>query len=353
MRALVFHAPEQVAIETVGDPALVEPGDAIVRVTVAGVCGSDLHVYHGRETGLDSGTILGHELVGVVEDVGGAVRSFRRGDVVLSPFSTSCAGCFYCRDGLTARCTRGQLFGWVERGRGLHGAQAEWVRVPLADTTLVPAPPDLDAAALLLAGDVLATGLYAAELGGVAPGKLVAVLGAGPVGLMAAVGAGEAGAERVFVVDSLAERLALAVRFGAEALDRATTDIVAAVRAASGGRGADVVIEAVGSPEATRLAYDLVRPGGVIAAPGVHTERHLAFSPVEAYDKNLTYRAGRCPARRLVGAALAILRRRGDLTWVISHRLPLEDGPRAYDLFARKLDRCTKVGLWPQGVPLP
>jgi threonine dehydrogenase-like Zn-dependent dehydrogenase len=246
---------------------------------------------------------------------------------------------------LTARCTSGQLFGWVEKSAGLHGCQAEYVRVPLSDSTLVKVPEGVPAEQALFAGDVLSTGYFCADLAGIEPGSAVAVLGCGPVGLMAVIGARELGAGRVFAVDSLAERLKLAERFGAEPIGLAE-DPVSVLREATDGRGADAVLEVVGSPEATRLAVDLVRLGGTIAAAGVHTEKQFAFSPVEAYDKNLTYRAGRCPARDYMERVLPVVEAaKYDLAAVISHRLPLSEGVRGYDIFARKLDGCTKVVL--------
>jgi threonine dehydrogenase-like Zn-dependent dehydrogenase len=218
------------------------------------------------------------------------------------------------------------------------------VRVPLADATLVPAPPDLAPEAALLCGDVLATGMFCAEAADVRPGAEVAVVGCGPVGLMGVVAARERGAARVWALDAVPERLALAERFGAQPLDVADEVALGRLRA----DGVDSVLEAVGSPAATRLAFDLVRPGGTLAACGVHTEAHFAFAPGEAYDRNLTYRAGRCPARRLLEPALELVRAgRHDLTAVFSHRLPLDEGPRAYELFDRKLEGCTKVLLVP------
>ena len=333
--------------ETVPDPRIEDPGDVVVRVDCAGICGSDLHVYHGRETGLDLGTVMGHEFVGEIVEAGAEVGGIVAGERVVSPFTTSCGRCFYCTRGLTARCTAGQLFGWVEHGVGLQGCQAEYVRVPLAGSTLVKVPEGTAAEQALFAGDVLSTGCFCADLAGIEPGSVVVVLGCGPVGLMAAIGAHELEAGRVFAVDAVAERLELAKRFGAEPLDLAG-DPVSAVREATGGRGADAVLEVVGSPEATRLAVELVRLGGTIAAAGVHTEARFAFSPVEAYDKNLTYRAGRCPARHYMERALRIVEAaRYDLAAVISHRLPLAEGGRGYDIFARKLDGCTKVILTP------
>lgn len=348
MKAVVFEDVRRVACATVPDPVLLDAGDAIVRVRAAAICGSDLHVYRGQEIGLDGGTVMGHELAGEVVEAGAGVARFRAGDLVVSPFTTSCGACFYCRLGLTARCVRGQLFGWVQEGRGLHGVQAEYVRVPLADSTLVGVPEETPPEEALLAGDVLATGWFGAESAGAGPGKVVAVVGCGPVGLMAAVAARELGAERVFAIDSLPDRLALAERWGAEPVDFRQEDPRDRVLDATEGRGADAVVEAVGTPQASRLAFDLVRPGGTLAAVGVHTEHHLAFAPGEAYDKNLTYRAGRCPARAYMDRLLPLIRSgRYDLGALISHRLTLEEGPRGYDLFDRRVEGCTKVVLFP------
>ena len=347
MKALIFERVGRISHASVADPEIREPGDVIVRLEAAAICGSDLHVYRGLETGLDAGTVMGHEFAGEVVEVGPGVERLRPGDRVVSPFTTSCGDCFYCRAGLTARCVRGQLFGWVEKGRGLHGVQAELVRVPLADSTLVEAPADVPAETALFAGDVLATGWFGAETAHAGPGKMVAVVGCGPVGLMAVIAARELGADRVFALDGLHERLALAAHWGAEPVDVAD-EPAARIREATEGRGADAVIEAVGSPQATRLAFNLIRPGGTIAAVGVHTETHLAIAPGEVYDKNLTYCAGRTPARSYMDRLLPLIRSgRYDLGTLISHRLPLSEGARGYELFDRKLEGCTKVVLVP------
>lgn len=348
MKALVFEGVRRIACSTVPDPTPAEPGDAVVRVRAAAICGSDLHVYRGLETGLDAGTVMGHELAGEVVAAGPGVTRFRPGDLVVSPFTTSCGDCFYCGLGLTARCVRGQLFGWVEEGRGLHGVQAEYVRVPLADSTLVAVPEGTPPEEALFAGDILATGWFGAESARAAPGRSVAVVGCGPVGLMAAISARELGAERVFAVDALPDRLALAARWGAEPVDFQAEDPIERIQEETGGRGADAVVEAVGTPQASRLAFDLVRPGGTIAAVGVHVEDHLAFAPGEAYDKNLTYRAGRCPARAYMDRLLPLVKSgKYDLGALISHRLPLDQGPDGYDLFDRRVPGCTKVVLLP------
>ena len=201
VKAITFQAPESIQCEDVDDPVIVAPTDVIVRVDVGAICGSDLHVWRGHEQGLDVGTVLGHEFLGEVVEAGADVRRFPVGTQVVAPFTTSCGKCYYCTRGLTCRCEKGQLFGWVEQGQGLHGSQAEYVRVPLADGSLVEVPEDAPVEEALFCGDVLSTGTYAAELGSVSPGSIVAVIGCGPVGLMAVVAARELGAERVLALE--------------------------------------------------------------------------------------------------------------------------------------------------------
>lgn len=346
MRALTFRGVRDIRYETVPDPKIMDRGDAIVRVERAGLCGSDLHVYHGREVGIDPGTVMGHEFVGRVVEAGADARGITPGLRVVAPFTTSCGRCFYCLGGLSARCLAGALFGWVRAGAGLEGAQAELVRVPLAASTLVAIEDDLPAETALLLADVLPTGWHVARMGEVGPDSVVVVLGCGPIGLAAVVSAIEQRARRVFAVDAVAERLALAERFGAEPLHR-DGDLPGAVRDATEGRGADAVLEAVGSAVASRLAFDLVRPGGVVSIVGVHHESNFAFSPVEAYDRNLTLRIGRCPARSLMDELKGLLRRRSDLGAIVTHVLPLAQGAEAYERFDLKQDGCIKVAFAP------
>ncbi len=348
MKAITFRGVETLAFESVPDPTILEPGDAVIRVRAAGICGSDLHPYFGRERGLDVGTVMGHELLGDVVEVGGDVRAFGVGDRVVAPFSTSCGRCFYCRSGLTARCEEGQLFGWVQEGRGLHGAQAELVRVPLADGTLVTVPEGLDDAVALLAGDILSTARFGVDLAGIAAGDLVVVVGCGPVGLLAVLAALERGAREVVAVDRVPSRLEMARDFGATPAHFEQDDPLALVHERSEGRGADAAIEAVGSPEATRLAADLLRLGGSLAALGVHTEPHLALTPGEIYDRNLRYASGRCPARHYLPGSLELARRDAALIGVlVSHRLPLAEGVEAYRRFAAREAGWNKVVLAP------
>jgi threonine dehydrogenase-like Zn-dependent dehydrogenase len=348
VKAITFQGVESVAYESIPDPTLEAPTDAIVRVYLAGICGSDLHPYFGREQGIEAGTAMGHEFLGEVVEIGPSARGLSIGDKVVAPFTTNCGDCFFCGIGLTARCERSQLFGWIEGGQGLHGGQAEFVRVPDAGATLVAVPEDVDEAVALLAGDILSTATFGADLADVSDGDLVVVIGCGPVGLLAIRTALERGASEVVAVDSVPSRLGLATRFGATPANFETDDLRAIVDDRSEGRGADAAIEAVGSPEATRTAADLLRFGGRIAAVGFHVEPHLALSPGEIYDRNLTYAGGRCPARHYMPASLELAARDQDLLRaLISHRLPLSDGVEAYRSFAAREEGWAKVVLRP------
>ena len=351
MRALTFHGTGDVRCERVPDPVILDQRDAIVRVDLAAICGSDLHVWRGHEAGLDPGTVLGHEFMGEVVAIGKEVRGLALGDRVVCPFSTSCGDCASCHEKLSSRCEHGQLFGWVEGGAGLQGTQAEYARVPLAEGSLVKLPTDLPESvpdeASLLVGDVLSTGFFCADAARFRPEADVVVLGCGPVGLMAVVGARHLGAGRVFAVDTVPERLSLAEGFGAQAMPLGA-DLKERVLEATGGKGVDCVLEVVDSPQASRLALDLLRPGGTISAVGVHTENAFAFSPGEAYDKNLTYVAGRCPARSYAERMFELLAtEQYPLASIFSHRMGLEAGAEGYRLFEGKLDGCTKVLLIP------
>ena len=352
MRALTFQGRERIVLDTIPDPQILAPTDAIIQTRAAGNCGSDLHVYHEREKGLDLGTVMGHEVAGEIVETGRGVRQFKKGDLVVAPFTTNCGQCYYCQTGLTCRCERGGLFGWVQNGTGLQGTQAEYVRVPLADATLIALPAGVLVEEALFCGDILATGYFCATQAHVQPRGTYVVIGCGPVGLMAIIGAHELGAQIIYAVDVVPERLQLARHFNAVPLHAQADDPVQAIRAATQGRGADAVLEAVGNPSAQKLAYDLVRPGGIIAVAGVHTAPHFAFSPAEAYDKNLTYRVGRCPARHYMPRLLPIVQnRKYDLQRIVSHRLPLHDGAEGYRIFAQKLQGCTKVILIPELKP--
>ncbi|MEE8142687.1 MAG: zinc-binding dehydrogenase, partial [Planctomycetota bacterium] len=232
-------------------------------------------------------------------------------------------------------------------GVGLQGAQADYVRVPLADSTLLALPQEVHWEQGLLLGDVLPTAYFCAELAEIRPGNHCVVVGCGPVGILAVRAARELGAEQIFAVDTVPERLALAARCGAVPISLNHEDPVAVVGESTEGQGCDAVLEAVGSRFATELALDLVRPGGILAVVGVHSKTY-SLSPKQLYDKNLTFKIGRCPARHYMERLLPLVQsQKLDATCVISHRLPLEEGAHGYQIFAGKREGCTKVLLRP------
>jgi threonine dehydrogenase-like Zn-dependent dehydrogenase len=348
MHALTFHGKQTIQFESIAEPELVHDTDVIVKVKLCAICGSDLHVYHEHEKGLDHRTAMGHEFAGEIVDKGSGVKKFKIGTKVMSPFSTSCGNCFFCKKGLTSRCIHNQLFGWVQNQKGLQGGQAEYVRVPLADSTLLPVPDGLTWEQALLLGDIIPTGFFCAQQANIQPNETYVVIGCGPVGLMAVVGAIQLGAEKIYAVDTLPERLSMAEKFGAIAIDSKHKDAITSIKEATQGRGADAVLEAVGNSVTGKLAYDLVRPGGIISMVGVCTDQHMPFSPVDAYNKNLTFRVGRCPARHLMDHLIPIVQaNKHPYTSIITHRMTLDPGVQGYDLFANKKENCLKIILQP------
>lgn len=346
MKALTFHGKEKIVFESIADPAILQPGDVIVKVKLSCICGSDLHVYYEHEKGLDHGTAMGHEFVGEIVEAGSEVKLFRIGDQVMSPFTTNCGQCFYCQIGLTCRCEKGQLYGWVEKGKGLQGGQAELVRVPMADATLEKIPEGVSLEEGLLLGDILSTGFFCAHQAEINPRGVQAVVGCGPVGMMTIVGAKEYGATKLFAIDAVEERLKMAESFGAIPINFKKQNPLEVIVEHNQGRGADAVMEVVGNGSAARLAYDILRPGGIISTVGVCNDQHLAFSPVEAYNKNVTYKVGRCPARHFMDKLIPMVQQRKyDLTSILTHRMPLSAGSNGYDIFANKKDNCMKVVL--------
>lgn len=355
MRAVVFDEPGRVRVTDVPDSRIEEPGDAVVQIRASAICGSDLHLYHGRMP-LEPGEALGHEAVGIVRETGPDVRAFRAGDRVVVAFAAVCGACWYCRRGETSLCGSLKNIGFGRFGGGLGGAQAEALRVPLADVNLLAVPGDVDDEAALMVGDVLTTGYYGALLAGIEPGSSVAVVGAGPVGFFCLQAAARLfGAGRVFGVDRLPGRLELASRAGAVPVPAAsepgdasqTVDPVAAVKEATGGRGADAAIEAVGSLAAFELARSLVRRGGRIVLLGVHGKERLEV-PLDAYWlRRLTLAfAGICPVQGLWERTMAAVRDGTlDSSPLVSHRLSLEEAPKGYELFDR--GEATKVVLIP------
>lgn len=343
MKAACFHGIRQVKLEALAEPQIVSPTDAIVRVSVAGLCGSDLHPFCGRESGLDVGTVMGHEMVGEIVALGSQVCNFHVGDRVYAPFSTNCGQCYYCRNGLTSRCELGQLFGWVQQGAGLQGCQSQYVRVPLASGTLKVIPNGINDRQALLLGDNLSTGFYCAEMAEVSTGGVYVVIGCGTVGLLCILAARHLGAERLIAIDPIVERRRMAESLGAEVFATGESALTR-VCELTGNRGADAVMELVGIPLAQQLAYKLIRPGGIMSVIGCHCTPHFGFSPADAYDKNLTYRTGRCPARHYMDR-LSESVKSGllDVDLFITHEFSISECEQAYDIFANRKDGCLKA----------
>lgn len=351
MRGLVLEGPQQIVHrDDLAAPVVRAPTDAVVRVSRSGLCGSDLHPYLGREE-VRFGVVAGHEAVGVVVDVGASVTDVAVGQRVAVPFTTSCGHCGPCRRGLTSRCVDGQLFGFGsptdDAMPSLPGAQAEYVRVPLADTTLVPVPADLSDTAAVLLTDNLPTAWHAVHRAEAGPGATIAVVGLGTVGLCAVAVARRLGAH-VVGIDPVGARRVLATDLGARAGSPDAARELMGTAEPDGGAAA--VVEAAGTVDAQRLAASLLRPGGTLSVIAVQTARRFGVTPVEAYDANLTMRFGRAPVR-------AVLARWMDEMRDLAHGLapvvitdpdtPLEDGPDTYRRVADRVGGVAKVVFAP------
>ncbi|MCX9193125.1 hypothetical protein C3Y87_17235 [Carbonactinospora thermoautotrophica] len=287
MRAVVYQAPGKVALADVPEPHLQADTDAVVRVSLAAICGTDLHMLRGHVPGIEPGTVLGHEFVGVVVEVGSAVRRVRVGDTVMSSDFTACGTCWWCRRGEHWHCPERQFFGTgAAFGKPLPGAQAEYVRVPFADTTLEPLPFGVCPTAALLIGDNLATGWVSVQRGGVRPGDVVAIVGGGPVGQLASLSAQTVGAGVVVVCDPVDSRRDLAARHGAVSVTPEELTVV--VGELTEGRGSDVVVEAVGSPSGLELALTAVRRRGTVVSAGAHTEPTWPLPLARAFAQEVT-----------------------------------------------------------------
>lgn len=334
MRAVVFAGPDRVAVEDVAEPRLEEPGDALVRVSLAAICGTDLHFVHGHAD-MEPGTVLGHEFVGEVITVGSAVRGIQPGDRVLGSDFTACGGCWWCRRGDHWECPERQFFGTgTSFGKALAGAQAEIVRVPQASTVLCPLPPGCTADRAIFVGDTLATGFAAAERGGVEPGDTVVILGGGAVGQMASLACQAVGAAVVVVVDLVADRRALAAAQGA--LSATPEEAEALVRRLTAGRGADVAVDAVGGAGVLEAALTLVRPRGTVVSVGAHFDASFALPVRRAFAEELTVRFAIGDAIRLRDRLLPLVATGViDPTVVVTERVGLSDVPAAYQRFAR------------------
>ncbi len=331
MKALVYGGPGKKTLEERAKPELKDATDALVRITKTTICGTDLHILKGDVPTVQPGTVLGHEGVGVVEAVGSGVTTFKAGDRVLISCITSCGKCEFCRKGMYSHCTTG---GW-QLGHLIDGTQAEYVRVPHADTSLYPIPADADEEALVMLSDILPTGFECGVLNGkVQPGSTVAIVGAGPVGLAALLTAQFYSPARIIVVDLDDNRLDVAKRFGAsDVVNSADGKAAEAVKALTDGRGVDTAIEAVGIPATFTVCENIVAAGGTIANVGVHgTKVDLHLETLWAHNISIT--------TRLVDTATTgmllktVQAKKLDPSVLITHRYTLEEALDAYATFA-------------------
>ena len=335
MQAVTFQAPGEVRVEERPEPELLVRDDAIVRVEATGVCGSDLHIYHGR-VAIEPGFTLGHEFVGTVVAAGEGVTRVAEGDRVLGCFCSACGKCFFCRRGDFHKCDEGRVFGHGKTLGSLQGAQAERVLVPHADLTLRKVPEGMTDDCALFAGDVMGTGWHAVDQAGIRPGDSAAVLGLGPVGLCAVQAAKAAGAAKVIAIDSVEERLAVAERFGAQAVHLTEDDPRAAVKQATEGRGVDAAIDAVGHPDALELAARVTRKAGTVAAIGVYAERIEVHMGI-VWIKSLTLKTGHANVIGHVDRVLAMMSAGVlDPTPLVTHHMPLADAEEAYAVYDRR-----------------
>ncbi|MCS7483695.1 zinc-dependent alcohol dehydrogenase family protein [Umezawaea endophytica] len=332
MKALVYHSPGKRSWDDVPRPALQSASDAIVRVDAVTICGTDLHILKGDVPAVDPGRILGHEAVGTVEEVGAGVLGIKRGDRVLVSCISACGRCRYCRTGGYGQCLGGG--GWV-LGHRIDGTQAEYVRVPFADTsTHLLAPGVSDEAALMLA-DILPTSYEVGVLNGqVSPGDTVVVVGAGPIGLAAIMTAQLFSPGHIVAVDLAEPRLQAAKQFGADITVSATDDPEAVVAEVTGGLGADVVVEAVGVPESFELCARLVRPGGRLANIGVHG-KPATLHLEDLWIRDITITTGLVDTRSTPTLLRMLTTGQLDATRFITHRFPLGEVEAAYDVFSR------------------
>jgi 2-desacetyl-2-hydroxyethyl bacteriochlorophyllide A dehydrogenase len=346
VRAVVFDGVGRVRLADVAEPEVRDRGDAVIRVTRTAICGSDLHFFHGKAP-IDPGDVLGHEAVGVVQAAGAGVTRFAPGDRVVVAFNIACGECWFCLRGETQLCEGFRNLGAGAFGGGLAGAQATHVRIPNADVNLLPIPDGIDDERALFVGDALTTGFYAASIAGIEPADAVAVVGCGPIGFFCIQAALAVGAERVFAIDLEPARLALAERLGAIAVDARRRHPQTALAEATDGRGADVVIEAVGSPAAFESAVGIVRRGGRVLIVGVYAGETVELQLGVYWARALTLRfTGICPVHTWWERAMtAVAEGRMDPTPLISHRLALEDAAEGYALFDRR--EATKVVLLP------
>ncbi|MBE7171989.1 MAG: glutathione-dependent formaldehyde dehydrogenase [Williamsia sp.] len=389
MKAARIHGPRVVTCDTVDDPVIVNSRDAILKVTATAICGSDLHIYSG---GLPQPRpmTLGHEFMGIVEEVGSDVSNLRRGDRVVVPFPIACGTCFFCNHHLPGHCENsnpqhygpegglltqkgGALFGYTDLYGGYDGGQAQYVRVPYADYGPRKVPDNLTDEQVLFLTDIFPTGYTGIDWGEVSGGESVAIFGSGPVGIMAAKSAYLRGAAKVIIVDTLQYRLDKAKQTAhVETIlwDEGAKEVVEQIRAMTDGRGADVCVEAVGfepdrnlldrakavvnlekgSPKVLEACMSAVRRGGTVSVLGVYPTTYDNFPIGQFFDKGIIMKGGQAPAHKYIDELLKyVVDGKVRLDDIITHRLPLTEVSHAYDIFKKREDNCVKVVLDPWG----
>jgi len=388
MRAVVWEGKQNVQVSHVPDPEIANPRDAIIKVTLTAICGSDLHLYDGFIPTMQSGDVLGHEFMGEVVEVGPEVKNLAIGDWVVVPFTIACGRCFFCRRDLWSLCDNTNpnawiadsaygysgsgLFGYSHMYGGYPGGQAEYVRVPFADVGPIKIYEPLDDEQVLFLSDIFPTGYMAAENCRILPGDTVAVWGCGPVGLFAIKSALMLGAERVIAIDRVPGRLIKAQQCSAETINYSEVNVLEALKEMTGGRGPDACIDAVGmeshgvamahmydrAKQALMLETDRPQPlleailacrkGGAVSIPGVYGGFLDKFPMGAAFAKALTLKMGQTHVHKYMPVLLDKIRR-GDVdpSFVISHRFSLDDAPEAYRMFRNKEDECIKVVMKP------
>jgi threonine dehydrogenase-like Zn-dependent dehydrogenase len=391
MLAVCWEGKRDVRCERVSDPEILNPRDAIVRVTLSAICGSDLHLYGGFMPGMKPGDVLGHEFMGEIVEVGPGVKNLRVGQTVVVPFNIACGACWYCKQDLWSLCDNSNpaasaavvdaayghsaagLFGYTHLFGGYSGGQSEYVRVPFADVGCLPIEEGVDDEKVLFLGDIFPTGWMAAENCHIQPGDTIAVFGCGPVGQFAIQSAYLLGAERVLAIDSVPERLDMARTLGrAVTVDERDGDVLAQLADLTGGRGPDACIDAVGleahadgivglydrakqatmlesdRPSALRLCLLACRKGGTVSIPGVYGGMVDKLPFGAAFGKGLTLRMGQTHTHRYMRPLLKLIEDGAiDPSRVITHRTTLDAAPEMYATFAEKRDGCIKVVMRP------
>jgi threonine dehydrogenase-like Zn-dependent dehydrogenase len=389
MRALVWHGTEDIRAETVPDPTIVDPTDAIIRITATCICGSDLHLYNGYMPTMAEGDVVGHEPMGIVEEVGSAVTKLKPGDRVVIPFTISCGTCWFCEHGLFSLCDRSNpnasmaakimghspagLFGYSHMMGGFPGGQAEYLRVPYADVGPIKVPDGLSDEQVVFLSDIFPTGYMAAEQADIEPGDTVAIWGCGPVGQFAIRSAWILGAGRVIAIDRFPDRLAMAADGKAETINYEEVNVYDKLQEMTGGRGPDRCIDAVGTeahhggivgvydkvkqtmrlendrPHVIREALKCCRKGGTLSVPGVYIGFDDKIPLGTMMNKAITIKTGQTHVQRYTEPLLQkIVDGTIDPSFVVTHVEPLERGPELYKTFRDKQDGCIKVVLKPQ-----